>query len=57
MIRSLQGLAGHVPPGMSILYDPIQGFGWTDPRGWQVRHVSGDSTPANEALAIAGSLD
>jgi hypothetical protein len=21
---------------MSILYDPIQGFGWTDPRGWQV---------------------
>ncbi len=36
MIRSLQGLAGHVPPGMSILYDPIQGFGWTDPRGWQV---------------------
>jgi hypothetical protein len=36
MVQALQGLAGHVPPGMSIIYDPVQGFGWTDPRGWQV---------------------
>ena len=36
MVRALKGLAGHVPPGMSILYDPVYGFGWNDPRGWSV---------------------
>ncbi len=36
LIRTLQGLAGHVPPGMSILYDANFGFGWDDPRGWRV---------------------
>lgn len=36
LIRSVEGLAGHVPPGVSILYDADFGFGWNDPRGWQV---------------------
>ncbi|MGE5378240.1 MAG: cell division protein FtsQ/DivIB [Bacteroidota bacterium] len=36
MIQALKGLAGHVPPGVSILYDPKLGFGWNDPRGWSV---------------------
>lgn len=36
MIQALKGLAGHVPPGMSILYNPDFGFGWNDPRGWRV---------------------
>ena len=36
MVQSLKGLAGHVPPGMSILYSPDFGFGWNDPRGWRV---------------------
>ena len=36
MVESLKGLAGHVPPGMQILYDASFGFGWNDPRGWQV---------------------
>ena len=36
MAQALKGLAGHVPPGMSIIYDPIFGFGWNDPRGWRV---------------------
>lgn len=36
MIRALRGLAGHVPPGMSIIYDAQYGFGWSDPRGWRV---------------------
>jgi hypothetical protein len=36
MIRTLKGLAGHVPPGVSILYDGSFGFGWNDPRGWKV---------------------
>ena len=35
-VRALKGLAGHVPPGMSILYDANYGFGWNDPRGWSV---------------------
>jgi len=36
MVKSLKGLAGHVPPGMPILYDASFGFGWEDPRGWRV---------------------
>jgi len=36
LIQALKGLAGHVPPGASILYDASFGFGWNDPRGWQV---------------------
>ena len=36
MVRALKGLAGHVPPGESILYDKNYGFGWNDPRGWRV---------------------
>lgn len=36
MVRALQGLAGHVPPGMPILYEQGSGFGWNDPRGWRV---------------------
>ena len=36
MVRALKGLATHVPSGVSILYDPVYGFGWNDPRGWSV---------------------
>ena len=36
LVKSLKGLAGHVPPGVSIIYDSSFGFGWNDPRGWQV---------------------
>ncbi len=35
MVQALKGLAGHVPPGQSILYDARMGFGWNDPRGWR----------------------
>jgi len=36
MVQAVKGLAGHVPPGMTILYDTESGFGWNDPRGWRV---------------------
>ena len=36
MVQAIQGLAGHVPPGVTILYDATFGFGWNDPRGWRV---------------------
>lgn len=36
MVRAIQGLAAHVPPGVTILYDQTFGFGWNDPRGWRV---------------------
>ena len=35
MVQALKGLAGHVPPGVPILYDASSGFGWNDPRGWR----------------------
>lgn len=36
MVKSIQELARHVPPGVSILYDESFGFGWNEPRGWKV---------------------
>ncbi|HET6596655.1 MAG TPA: FtsQ-type POTRA domain-containing protein [Anaerolineales bacterium] len=36
MVKSIKELAGHVPPGVTILYDESFGFGWNDPRGWKV---------------------
>ena len=36
MVRALKGLVPHVPPGMPILYEKGNGFGWNDPRGWRV---------------------
>lgn len=36
MVKSLKELAGHVPPGVLILYDASFGFGWNDPNGWKV---------------------
>jgi cell division protein FtsQ len=36
MVLALKGLANHVPPGQSIIYDARMGFGWNDPRGWKV---------------------
>jgi hypothetical protein len=36
MVQALKGLGNHIPPGMSVLYDPTLGFGWNDPRGWSV---------------------
>jgi hypothetical protein len=36
MVKTIKGLAGHVPPGVQILYEEEFGFGWNDPRGWQV---------------------
>jgi cell division septal protein FtsQ len=35
MVQAVQGLAAHVPPGQSIVYDERMGFGWDDPRGWR----------------------
>lgn len=36
LVRAIEGLASHVPPGMTILYDAGFGLGWNDPRGWRV---------------------
>lgn len=36
MVQAVKGLARHVPPGTSILYEKEYGFGWNDPRGWRV---------------------
>jgi hypothetical protein len=36
MVITIKGLAGHVPPGVQILYESSFGFGWRDPRGWDV---------------------
>jgi len=29
-------LAGRLPEGATLVYDPTDGMGWIDPRGWKV---------------------
>ena len=36
MVKAIKTLAPHVPPGSPLLYDPRNGLGWADSRGWQV---------------------
>lgn len=36
-VRALQALLPYIPPGSPIIYDPKNGLGWTDSRGWQVQ--------------------
>ena len=36
LVSSIKELAGQVPSGSPILYDPRYGLGWSDSRGWQV---------------------
>lgn len=35
-VIALQALLPYIPPGSPIIYDPENGLGWTDSRGWQV---------------------
>ncbi len=49
MVQALKGLASHVPPGQSILYDARMGFGWNDPRGWRAYF---GATPNDIALKM-----
>jgi cell division protein FtsQ len=36
MIQALSVLARDVPAGMLMIFDPLYGMGWQDPRGWTV---------------------
>lgn len=36
LVKAAQLLASNVPAGATLTYDPINGLGWTDSRGWQV---------------------
>ena len=35
-VQALTVLARDVPTGMSMIFDPVYGMGWQDPRGWTV---------------------
>lgn len=36
LVTAIRTLAPNVPPGAPIIYDPHNGLGWTDSRGWRV---------------------
>jgi hypothetical protein len=55
MVQAIQGLASHVPPGVTILYDATFGFGWNDPRGWRV-HFGTKGTDVGLKLRVYESL-
>lgn len=36
LIRVLLSMSQYMPEGRTMIYDPAQGLGWSDERGWQV---------------------
>ena len=36
MLKAIQTLAANLPSGTAMIYDPHNGLGWADGRGWQV---------------------
>ncbi|HEY2979850.1 MAG TPA: FtsQ-type POTRA domain-containing protein, partial [Anaerolineales bacterium] len=36
LVKAIQVLAPTAPPGSPLIYDPHNGLGWADERGWQV---------------------
>jgi cell division septal protein FtsQ len=36
IVQALTVLARDVPTGMTMIFDPVYGMGWQDPRGWTV---------------------
>jgi cell division protein FtsQ len=36
MVQALLTLAPDIPAGMPMIFDPVYGMGWQDPRGWIV---------------------
>lgn len=36
LVKAAQILSSTLPAGVTMVYDPKNGFGWTDPQGWQV---------------------
>ena len=49
MVKAIQILAPSVPTGTTMVYDPRNGLGWLDTRGWQ---VSFGSNPKDMALKL-----
>jgi cell division protein FtsQ len=54
MVTAIQLLAPSVPAGTTMIYDPQNGIGWTDGRGWQV--FFGDSKELTLKLRVYQSL-
>lgn len=36
VLNAAIGLTAQLPEGASLVYDPVDGMGWVDPRGWKV---------------------
>ena len=34
LVEAIRALAPHVPAGSTMFFDPVNGLGWTDSRGW-----------------------
>lgn len=54
MISSLVSLSAQAPQGTPLVYDPLRGFGWMDPAGWQV--YVGDVTEMEMKLRLYGAM-
>jgi cell division protein FtsQ len=50
MVQAVLALAEQAPEGTPLVYDPLRGLGWMDPRGWDV--YVGDANDINNKLSV-----
>ena len=55
MVKAIQILAPSVPSGATLTYDPHNGLGWSDSRGWQA-YFGSDSQDMSIRLKVYQSL-
>ena len=55
MVKAIQILAPNVPSGSTLTFDPHNGLGWSDSRGWQA-YFGSDSKDMNMKLLVYKSL-
>ena len=57
MVNALTALAPYAPSGTPILYDPANGFSWTDSRGWQAIFGTGGADMEERVRVYQAMVD
>lgn len=55
MVSAILTLSEHAPEGVSLLFDPELGFGWTDPGGW-LAYFGAEPLNIEQRLAVYQSI-
>jgi len=55
LVDSVEALAAYIPEGVDMVYDPVHGLGWEDPRGW-ITYFGFNDDDAGQKMNVYQSL-